>query len=146
MIPVSKCLHGVVLNQLIRGTTSLLHHAKVSCFLNTDAGWSIWKYPPAVGMRQRGWVSCLTGTVSVLCGRAAHQLQTDRHYNNWAAAEAFAAVLGKTNKHTSWPSVLKRTIQTEGRRLSAKLMVNFAGSEVSRGQRNGSLRPFISVF
>jgi hypothetical protein len=53
---------------------------------------------------------------------------------------------GSKIKLNSVALVRERTIPTEGRRRSAKLVPTFAGRGVSRGQRNGSPRPLISVF
>ena len=47
-----------------------------------------------------------------------------------------------TVKKNSVALVRKRTIPTDGRRPSAKLVPTFADRGVSRGQRNGSPRPF----
>jgi hypothetical protein len=49
------------------------------------------------------------------------------------------------NKQAPWPLVHKRAMPTEGRCLSAKLVPTFASRRMSRGQRNGSPRPLISI-
>ena len=50
------------------------------------------------------------------------------------------------NKQTPWPQSARELYQQSGRRRSAELVPTFADRGVSRGQRNGSLQPFISVF
>ena len=52
----------------------------------------------------------------------------------------------KTIKLNSVALVRTRTIPTERPPPSAKLVPTFADREVSRGQRNGSPQPLISVF
>ena len=47
---------------------------------------------------------------------------------------------------TPWPLSASELYRQSGRRWSAKLVPTFADRGVSRGQRNGSPRPLISVF
>ena len=55
-------------------------------------------------------------------------------------------VSAKTTYINSMALVRERTIPTERPPPSAKLVPTFADKGVSRGQRNGSPRPLISVF
>jgi hypothetical protein len=52
----------------------------------------------------------------------------------------------KTNKANSVALVRKRTIPTERPPLVGEVSATFSGERVSRGQRNESPRPLISVF
>jgi hypothetical protein len=51
-----------------------------------------------------------------------------------------------TNKTNSGASVRQPTTPTERPPLVVEVSANFSGERVSRGQRNGSPRPLISVF
>ena len=51
-----------------------------------------------------------------------------------------------TLKKTPWPYSASELYRQSGRRRSEKLVPTFADRGVSRGQRNGSPRPLISVF
>jgi hypothetical protein len=55
-------------------------------------------------------------------------------------------VLQTKRNETPWLLIRKRTIPTERPPLVSKASVSFCGWRVSRGQRNESLRPLISVF
>jgi hypothetical protein len=48
--------------------------------------------------------------------------------------------------HTPWPLSRKRIVPTGRPPLVGEIAAKFFGSRVSRGQRNESLRPLISVF
>ena len=50
------------------------------------------------------------------------------------------------NNKTPWPWSASELYRQSGRRRSANLVPTFADRGVSRGQRNGSPRPLISVF
>jgi hypothetical protein len=51
-----------------------------------------------------------------------------------------------TPRKTLWAKFASELYRQSGRRRSAKLVLTFAVRGVSRGQRNGSPRPLISVF
>jgi hypothetical protein len=55
-------------------------------------------------------------------------------------------LIKKQRKTNSVALVLKRTIPTERPPLVGEVSANFSGKRASRGQRNESPRPFISVF
>ena len=58
----------------------------------------------------------------------------------------FLSHLGIINNKSSGATALQGFGRQSGRRRSAKLVPTFADRGVSRGQRNGSRRPLISVY
>ena len=59
---------------------------------------------------------------------------------------SFAPNIASKVLKSSGATALQGLGRQSGRRLSAKLLLTFADRGVSRGQRNGSPRPLISVY
>ena len=106
-----------------------------------------WALEP-IGVLWRKYLLPLSEIESWFLRHLAHSLVTKQT----VLSKLWYHICNKTNNtHTTdttppWPKSASELYQQSGRRRSAKLVPTFAERGVSRGQRNGSPRPLISVF